>query len=153
MNEIPAFILNLLKFLLPPKIHDNGDKDLIYKTQIYELRKKQWEYRIGWTVLFLVLSTFLICGLSWGWTPWYTGFELRAEAQTINSGLSNKLNLILENALEEQIRSKLQIRCNTSDRAFKSELYYEINGPNGLERQYYDMTGRGYRQPDCSELQ
>lgn len=60
------------------------------------------------------------------------------------------VNLILEDSMEDSIRAKLRLRCNTKDADFRKDLSNEVNG---IERQYFALTKQGYRQPTCEELE
>lgn len=79
--------------------------------------------------------------------PWlFSGFATKTDFVA----LKGEVDVVVEDSIEDSIRAKLRIRCNTQDQAFKSELSDEVNR---MEKRYYTLTQNGYRQPTCEELE
>jgi hypothetical protein len=106
---------------------------------------------VAWTALLGVVA---LGGLAFGfWPAVHPGFA-RADALTDINGhvatVSTTMNEVLANSLEESMRAKLKVRCNSHDEDFRVDLADEING---MEKRYFAITHQGYRQPTCDELQ
>jgi len=63
--------------------------------------------------------------------------------------LSDKVNLILEDSVDSQIRNELREKCLTSDKKLQIQLSDSVDE---LEKRYYRITGQGLKQPTCDEL-
>lgn len=74
--------------------------------------------------------------------------DLATVTQTL-AKVSDSVDFLTRESIEQAIRAKLTTACMTQDRAFKAELSAEVQQ---LEERYYSLTNKGFRQPGCDEL-
>ena len=99
---------------------------------------------VAWAAL---VGVTMLGGLAFGfWPSIHPGFA-RMDAV---AAVSTTMNEVLANSIEENMRAKLKVRCNSHDEPFRMELADEVNE---MEKRYYKLTQQGYRQPSCAELQ
>jgi hypothetical protein len=91
---------------------------------------------VGVLVIFVMIFHFI---------SWLPGLVTTSEFNP----LSDKVNFILEDSVETQIRDKLRTKCETSDQKLQIQISDDVNN---LEKRYYSITGQGLKQPSCAEL-
>lgn len=129
----------------------NEEGEPVGLIEIFSVARRMHVGTVAWLALCGVAS---LAGLAFGfWPSLHPGFA-RADSLTMMSGhvssVSTAINEVLANTLEENMRQKLKVRCNSKDEDFRIELGDEVND---MEKRYYKLTSEGYRQPTCEELQ
>lgn len=175
-------ITELFRMLRPPHPLDNGgsDSDASYRAQLYEVRVRDWRWRLNHTVLILVL---FCAGVVWALSPiglpmigaiaWANGTDQKIQAAI--DPLKAKVDEIAQQtkAIKEQqdskemadLRQKLfetriaQCKARAEDGELNKTSKTRTNGDNPystkmreLQDLYFFKTHVYYVEPDCRDL-
>lgn len=168
------FIAELFRMLRPPHPLDDGgkDSDPVYRAQLYEVRVRDWRWRVNHTVLILALFALaVIWAVSPGGLPmlgaiaWANGTDLKIQA-AINP-LQNKVDKIeqqtrqikeqQENKELNDLRQKLfetriaQCKARGNGKGNGGDNPYS-NKMRELQDLYFSLAHVYYSVSDCADL-
>lgn len=141
-----GWIIGLLKMLRPPRMLENGDRDLVEKVQLYEVRLRRWREIVWYALLVLTAGLATEVSLSWGLTRFYDGFEPKTKAELSAAEASRRTTRIETRLLEQSLLSIRQGQCRSTTKSYFTERLNELMG------EYQHLTGREWREPACDEV-
>ena len=122
----------LMKILVPPKADDADGQ-------------QRWRWVVFSGMISLVIALTAHIALACGWVPYYPGFALASETQSIQ----RRVDVIATLALEREMRSKALELCTEKDHERRNELNDDLTR---LQREYREITQQWYAIPGCDKL-
>lgn len=134
--------ITALSMLRPPLIHENGEKSLAEKTQLYDYRVRRWRWTVFYALLIIISFQAVDMTLSWGLSPVYAGFQPKDQALAAETRTARiELRLLEQDLLTTRIG-----QCEAANKKYFTERLSE------LRKQYSTMTGQAWEIPLCKEV-
>lgn len=145
--------MRVISFIIPPRMHQNGNTDLVERTQRYSLRVQRWQWAVFVSIVLLTISFTANAVFSWGYEPYVKGFVRKTDYQMEGTSLKAEMsqNLSLVKRIEVRLLIQDLITTRIGQCRSSSKGYFTIR-LDELMREFRDMTGSEWHVPECSEV-
>lgn len=133
--------------LRPPYMLENGDRDNIEKSQLYEVRVRRWRWMVFYSITGISSALIMHIALVCGYLPmFFPGFALASDQRATQS----QVTAIRIEQLEARLFNLRKGQCDAIREGKSGLAYGQQIQP--LARLYRELTGDTYRLAECSEL-
>lgn len=146
ISTVVTKFFQLLFYVRPPNLLENGDRDLVEKVTSFNSRVHTWRWAVSFWTVVSVLMWIAFAAYAEGRLPFYAGYATQEEVK----GMKVQIDRVEIRQLEITLLLTRQGQCGAIKKGGDSTFYTQRL--NELLRDYRQITGENWRIPDCSEV-